>query len=113
MRLLIVEDDPLLARPLARALEVAGHSIVGTPGSVAAATTAVAETVFDAVILDANLRRQSAAPVAAALKAQGIPFVVVSGYDTNQLEGSLSGAPFLSKQFSVDDLLTMIEGFQR
>lgn len=113
MRLLLVEDDPVLIRALARALEAAGHDILGKPGSVAAALTAIAEGTCDVVVLDANLRRQSAEPVAAALKAQGIPFVVVTGYDAEQLEGSFSGAPCLSKPFTVESLLAALDSLKR
>ena len=109
MRLLIIEDDPLLLRSLSRILMAAGYDIAGTPGSVAAALATIAAGSFDAAILDANLRRQSAAPIAAALKERAVPFVVVTGYNHRQLAETFSGAPCLSKPFEVDQLLTLMQ----
>jgi len=113
MRLLLVEDDPMLVRPLARALEAAGHEIAGQAGSVAAALKELGDTTFDAVVLDTNLRQQSAEPVAAELRARAVPFLLVTGYDADQLEGSFFGAPCLSKPYAVEDLLAAIDRLHR
>jgi DNA-binding response OmpR family regulator len=113
VRLLIIEDDPLLARTMARLLEVAGHEIVDTAGSVAVALTALTAGGFEAAILDANLRRQSAAPIAVALKEKTVPFLVVTGYDAQQLDGAFSGVPCFTKPFAVDDLLAALDSMKR
>jgi DNA-binding response OmpR family regulator len=86
-------------------LTAAGYDIAGTPGTGAAAPAAMAAGAFDFAILDTNLCRQRAAPIAAALKMQTIPFVIARGYDPEQLAGSFSGAPCLTKPSAIDDVL--------
>jgi CheY-like chemotaxis protein len=60
---------------------------------------------FDAAILDANLAGVSAGPAALALKAGGLPFIVVSGYLANQQESAFKGALCLQKPCPPDRLI--------
>ena len=97
MRVLIVEDEYLIAMDTAACLEDAGCAIVGIAASVDNALALLAAEECDAAVLDANLKGVSAEPVAEALCQRGIPYLVVSGYAPNQRPGLLATAPALSK----------------
>jgi ActR/RegA family two-component response regulator len=80
-RVLVVEDDYLVAMDLVRALERAGAQVIGPAPGVDSALSALADTVPDAAILDINLGGEMAFPVADALLERGVPFVFATGYD--------------------------------
>jgi len=108
-RILIVEDEYLIAHELAEALEEAGFALLGICASVPAALARIAaEDGCDAAVLDASLREVSSVPVAEALSARGIPFVVVSGFSADQLPPALAAAPLINKPAEADDLVAML-----
>lgn len=80
-RVLVVEDDYLVAMDIARALERAGAEVIGPAPAVDAALDALEQMLPDAAILDINLGGEMAFPVADALLARGVPFVFATGYD--------------------------------
>ena len=85
-RILIVEDEYLIAMSLQDALENAGSVVVGPVPSVdKAIKTIESEPHIDAAILDVNLGGVLAYPVADMLIARKIPFVFTSGYEDNVL----------------------------
>ena len=94
MRLLVVEDDALLALDIARQLADAGLEVVA---SVAKALGLVGRIGCDVAVLDVNLGKETAEPVAHELRARGTPFVVLSGYSSEQHPPGFHGAPVLSK----------------
>lgn len=80
-RILIVEDDYIIAADLAGMLEDRGVVVVGPVASVAQAMAEIAgETGIDAAIVDINLGKENAYPVADALLARGVPFAFTTGY---------------------------------
>lgn len=105
MRVLIVEDEYLIAADAAFTLEKAGCEIVGIVGTIVQTLKFLADRVCDAVILDANLCGESTESVALALRQRGIPFLVVSGYAKDQCRGALGDAPFLAKPCGSDQLV--------
>jgi DNA-binding response OmpR family regulator len=96
-RILIVEDEPMLALTLQELLVSAGFAIAGVAGRLENALGLIESVACDAAILDANLANVSASPVAVALAARGVPFIVLSGYSPEQLQGAFPGAKFLRK----------------
>jgi two-component SAPR family response regulator len=78
-RVLIVEDEALIAMELAHMVEELGHDVLGPAPSVAAALSMMDADRPDAALLDESLRGQTVAPVAARLSEEEIPFVVISG----------------------------------
>jgi CheY-like chemotaxis protein len=85
-RILVVEDDYLIAMSLADALENAGSVVVGPVSSVDnAIKTIESEAHIDAAVLDVNLGGMLAYAVADMLIARKIPFVFTSGYEDNVL----------------------------
>lgn len=105
VRVLVVEDESLLALDLEATLEANGCSVVALAGTVEAALSALREGVFDAAILDLNLNGASAVPVADALADHGVPFVFLTGYDTAHLPERHCSIPLISKPYLLADLL--------
>jgi DNA-binding response OmpR family regulator len=112
MRVLIVEDEYLIALDAADVLERAGFEIVGIAGSVKKALHVLVENSCDAALLDANLDGDSSDPVATVLNQRGIPFLVVTGYGAEQRQGTLAEAPFLSKPYLAADLVAAIHALR-
>lgn len=79
-RVLVVEDEHLVAHETAAALSQAGCEIIGPLPNVKTALAAIAETDADAAILDINLGDDLVWPVALLLKSKRIPFVFVTGF---------------------------------
>jgi CheY-like chemotaxis protein len=85
-RILVVEDEYLIAMSLQDALESAGSVVVGPAPSVdKAIKTIESEAHIDAAVLDVNLGGMLAYPVADMLIARKIPFVFTSGYEDDVL----------------------------
>ena len=96
-RILIVEDEPVIAITLEEVLIDAGFAIAGLAGKLDKALALVESGACDAAIVDANLAGVSASPVAISLAARGLPYIVMSGYSKEQMRGEYPGAFFLSK----------------
>lgn len=85
-RILVVEDEYLIATTLSDQLEGAGSIVVGPVASVETAIKAIeSNPEIDAAVLDFNLGGAMAYPVADALLARNIPFVFTSGYEDGAL----------------------------
>jgi len=96
-RVMVVEDEALVALVLADQLIDMGLSVVGPCGSVKEAQAAVAEGDFDAAILDVNLGGELVYPVADQLVSLGIPFVFVTGYGRESIDRRFAQALVLEK----------------
>jgi CheY-like chemotaxis protein len=104
-RILIVDDEPMIAMDVELLLLEAGYEIGGVTGKLEKALSIVECGMCDAAILDANLGGISAAPVGAALTARGLPFLVLSGYSGDQQPEALRAAPCLLKPFNPAQLV--------
>lgn len=81
-RLLVVEDEALIAMAIARDLALLGWDIVGPVASVAEARRLIGATSLpDAAVLDVNLGGTLVYPLAEWLQSQSVPFVFCSGYE--------------------------------
>ncbi|MGC1577212.1 MAG: response regulator [Beijerinckiaceae bacterium] len=107
-RLLVIEDEPLVALDLVAGLEEAGAEIVGSAGTVEEALQLIESASIDAVLLDANLRGRPVDDLAAALTRKNVPYVFVTGYGQESLPRSFSTAPMLAKPFSREQLLRAV-----
>ncbi|WP_033919855.1 response regulator [Sphingomonas sp. 37zxx] len=100
-RVLIVEDEPLIAMMLEDFLDALDRDVAGTAETVQTALELVQAGSVDAAILDVNLRGgEKSWPVADALAAAGIPFVLATGGDV--LAEAHRDRPVLSKPFTMD-----------
>jgi CheY-like chemotaxis protein len=99
-RILVVEDEYLIAMSLQDALETAGSIVVGPAPSVDKALQTIdSEPHIDAAVLDVNLGGALAYPVADMLVARKIPFVFTSGYEDNALRNRYSGVKNCPKPY--------------
>lgn len=105
LRLLVVEDEYMVAEHISMLLEDLGCEVAGPVRTVEEALEVVAGGTLDGVLLDANLDGISSAPIAAALLEASIPFVVVTGYGARTIgDYALDGAPRLIKPFTTASL---------
>lgn len=108
IRILIIEDEPVIALYLQELLEEEGFAITGLAGRLGKALTHIEGGEFDVAILDANLAGVSSSPAAEALAARGIPFVVLTGYSLQQQQAAFTTPHFLQKPCRPDDLIGML-----
>lgn len=102
-RVLLVEDEPLIAMMLEDFLEALDRQCAGTADSVAAAMPLVEAGALDCAILDVNLRAgEKSWPIASALAERNIPFVFATGGADDMIAEEFRGRPILQKPFTLD-----------
>ena len=117
MRLLIVEDDPVIADQIARSLHAVGHQLrVATTG--AAALLALRQDDCDAIVLDRMLPDLNGLSVIDQIRRDGLstPILMLSalGSVKDRIEGLASGADdYLAKPFDMDELAARIAAIAR
>lgn len=103
-RILVVEDEALIALMIEDAVADLGCEVVGPTGKLETALRLVAEEMLDAAILDVSIRGQKVYPVADQLSERGIPFILASGYGDWALPENLRDQPRLTKPFTGEEL---------
>ena len=106
LRVLVVEDEMVIAMELEDLLLDLGHEVLGVAGTLNRALRLIEELAgkIDVVVLDANLGGLSAAPVAEALGKHGIPYVVASGYSPEELYGHGFDARLIGKPYKSSEI---------
>ena len=104
-KILVVEDEFLVATLIEDMLQSAGCVVSGPIPRVAEALEAVEHGTYDAAILDINLAGVRIDPVADALARRDIPFIFVTGYSAGALPAAHAARPRLCKPFKMADLL--------
>jgi CheY-like chemotaxis protein len=100
LRILLVEDEAMVAMIIEDTLTDIGCEVVGPMASIERALAAAkGEDRIDGAFLDVNLRGELVYPVAEALTARGIPFAFVTGYGEKGIDARYHGAPVLTKPF--------------
>lgn len=109
-RILIVEDEPLIAMMLEDFLEVLEKQPAGTADCVSAAMSHLDRGGIDAAILDVNLRDgETSTPIADALAERGIPFVFATGGSADSVDDKFRDRPRLQKPFTMDGVAKALE----
>lgn len=108
-RVMIVEDEALIAVLLEEMLGDLGYEVIGPFASVATALAMLAKCKPDAAILDVHLAGESSIPLAEALREEAVPFAFSTGDAPDADMDALSGFPILSKPYRVDDLYRTME----
>jgi len=103
-RVLLVEDENLVAMLLEDMLAELGHSVVGPVARLKKGLEMAQREAIDLAILDVNINGEQVYPVAEALAARGIPFVFSTGYGERGLPPRYRDHPTLQKPFRQDDL---------
>jgi CheY-like chemotaxis protein len=96
-RVLVVEDEMMVAWLLEDMLGDLGYAVVGPASRVNQALALLDAEAIDAAVLDVNLNGQKSYPVAAALAARHVPFVFSTGYHKDSLTDGYKGFPALQK----------------
>jgi CheY-like chemotaxis protein len=100
-RVLVVEDESLVAMLLETILEDMGCNPIGPVSSVDEALSTIAgEAHIDAALLDVNVAGVQVFPVAQALRDRGVPFVFSTGYGEGGLPDEWRGQPTIQKPFT-------------
>lgn len=113
MRVLIVEDEHIVALALADDLEDQGAIVVGPTSSVEGALGLIDKHDLEAAVLDIQLQSQMVFPVADALVGRDVPFLFTSGFDSSAVPEEYAHIPQCEKPASsrtVVDMLVRLAG---
>ncbi len=102
-RILVVEDEAIIAGMIEDMLSELGAIVVGPAGTLAKAIELAGNEPIDAAMLDVNIRSERVDTVAKALRGRGVPFVLATGYGAAAAAG-MGGAPVIEKPFTRDRL---------
>ena len=107
-RVLVAEDEALISLMLKDVLTESGFVVVGPVASTNAALALVEQEVINCAVLDVKLIDGPSLPVAEALTARRIPFVVATGYPRESIPPAYKGAPILTKLFMPHELIDAV-----
>lgn len=108
-RILLAEDEMLVAMLLEDILIDQGHALIGPLAHLDRALQAAQHEAFDLAILDVNLNGQEIYPVAEVLMERGIPFAFSTGYGAQGLAERWQKHPTLQKPYHRDELYRMVD----
>ena len=109
VRILIVEDEFLLAMDIESAIREEGGEVVGPVVNLEEAVATAGREELNAAVLDLNLRGKMSYPVAKVLDRRHIPFLFSTGYSQNRLPSEFQRRPCLRKPFTWLALTTALE----
>jgi len=101
-RILVIEDEPLIAMDIAATLSDVGCDVVGPASTVEEARALIAAAGFEAALLDANLGGRPVDELAAALTRLHVPFAFLTGYGRDGLPAAFRQAPMIGKPFMAE-----------
>ncbi|MEA3002415.1 MAG: hypothetical protein QOH81_1203 [Sphingomonadales bacterium] len=108
IRILLVEDEAIIAMTAEDMAAELGCLIVASAATLDEALAAAARGGFDVALLDINLNGVDSLPVAGRLKAEGRPFVFTTGYGASGRDPAYQDAPLVTKPYRVADLKAAI-----
>jgi CheY-like chemotaxis protein len=108
LRILLVEDEMMVALHLESIVAGFGHEVVGPISRLEAALETAQHEELDVAILDVNLDGVEIYPVADALIARGIPCLFTTGYGTAGVRAAYRHHKILQKPYRSDDLAAAI-----
>src|SRR5262245_47281629 len=103
-RILIVEDETMIAMMVEDFLSHLGWEVIEMAGSLDQALAMARDADIDAAVLDVNLKGQDSFAAADILSDRNIPFIFASGYGADGMASRFRGVPILTKPFHRDDL---------
>lgn len=113
-RILLVEDDYLIADDFVRRLHHSGAQVVGPAATVEGAQALYQSAdPIDFVILDINLRGTAVFPFAARLREDSVPFLFCTGYGEDVIDGSFRGVERFEKPISQHGFARMVDLISR
>ena len=109
LRILIVEDEWLIAQDHAERLKDAGYQVVGPVPSVKAALELVTSDKIDCALLDVQLKGETSYAVADALRQHAIPFAFVTGYGLGEIPVRFAAVEVLQKPATTSELKCVVD----
>jgi len=103
-RILVVEDETVVAMLIEAWLSDIGHETIGPVGTVAAALSLLEKHKVDAAIVDLSLGGTRSYEIANALRQKAIPFAWGTGYSAKDIDPDYCNEPLIAKPYSFDDL---------
>lgn len=104
LRILVVEDSPVVGPFTADVLGELGCEVVGPAPKMAVARNLVGSERMDAAIMDIHIRGERVFTLCDALSEKGVPFVLTSGYADWELPDRWRHAPRLQKPYTIDQV---------
>lgn len=108
-RILVVEDEALVAMLVEDALLEAGAEVIGPAATVAEALSLLRDGEPSAAVLDLNLAGEASTPIADTLARMGVPFVVATGYGAEGLPAQHAAVPVLAKPYDPEELTMLLQ----
>ena len=110
LRVLVIEDEALVAMLVEDFLTDLGCVVVGVAGTLTAGLELAndASLAIDGAMLDINLGGEKVFPIAEALLRRGIPFLFATGYGAQGLLPDYAGYPVIAKPFRLEPLRTAL-----
>ena len=108
MRILVVEDEMVVAFMIEDMLGVLGHEVIGLAMRLPQALELAGSCTADLAILDVNLAGLKSFPVADVLAERGVPFLFATGYGLAGLTPPYDRQPVIKKPFGQEDLASAI-----
>jgi CheY-like chemotaxis protein len=112
LRVLVVEDEPIVAMMLEDMLEELGCELAGSAASIEDGLRLAERGGFDVAVLDVNLNGRRSDPIADALLRDGTPFVYATGYGAAAVEPG-SSARVLQKPYTLTQLCAVLGTIRR
>jgi len=103
-RILVVEDEYLIAMLLEDMLVDLGCTVAGSAATKAEAFALIGSTEFDAAVLDVSIEGSDCFDIALALRDRQVPFIFATGHGSARIAPELSGYPVLQKPYFMEDL---------
>lgn len=100
----VVEDEAMVAMDLVDCITDAGYRVLGPVGTLPEALRIGRDGIFDAALLDANLRGQRVDDLAAMLSRRNIPYAFVTGYHRDTLPAPFRHVTIVAKPYTHDHL---------
>lgn len=107
-RILVVEDEAMIALDLHEALRDCGATIVGPAGTPDEALAIIQDGKIDCALLDIKLGDEDVSAVAAALESLGVPIIFVTAYGGVRLPREFEFRPLVSKPYEQRALIDLI-----
>lgn len=104
LKVLIVEDEMLVAMNIEDMLLELGHEVAGLAGRLAPGLALARDAEFDVAMLDVNLAGEQSFPIADALAERSIPYFFATGYGAKGVIEVHRHVPILQKPFRARDL---------
>jgi CheY-like chemotaxis protein len=111
LRVLVLEDEPIVAMMLEDMLVELGCVVIGPASTLQEGMTLAATAVFDVAVLDINVNGQRSDALAQSLDIKGTPYTFATGYGSAGL-GDSASRHVIHKPYTLDQLAEALEGLR-